>query len=1253
VSSIADMLNGITDIINGKRTENTPAASPIPKIPDQLIGAPGVLQAPVLGTEWARQASAQLPQIVEQVSAAPTTIYNLLNAGAKWAFGSESDVLPGAEGSRQIDESIRQTGGNVAEWMLDEPRNTNLLSGTPPELAANWAGLATTAIARAPAMITSKVDEGIKLLEAGKGLAARTGEYAAKALETITPVMVRTPTKGIEAASVGIAGALGAGFEMAFPDPNVKEIDEARKQGTTTAITGAETAAPDVDAMQKQANPLKAAFSTGNDWLDGAIVAAGIAGGLAYYKRDSMKRVLGAMGKGEETVLGQAETLRTQVVDRTTPVKSAYGTIHPSYKERFATAVDESQGAAIDTKLKSVFDYGEIPGSAVKLPPVRDLYTVMGKAGPDAVEIAERAIVSRREYFDDAARQVRSVADRTNDWNLAQANPAVKGIIDQYDTTVKKMLDYAVEQRYISPARRTQIINESLHQFPKDLGSSGLNLGSLKRSIKTDDFAMGQPLRDLPGFIEQTIRNVEWNKIQRTLVNELRSEAAAGNQYAQSIIGRGGVNKRTVKDAVMFRDFNGNVDSQEVLDPLIKRALGSGDNISRLHQLSGVMAKMARLFEQSATGKIATITGQPFAHIAALYNAGIGSALRPRGVAVGYFDKGLQSMGFKFGLPGDPTLVADAAIRAAQGVRAVTIKRAADFLHNSVVRDGVFANALGPQNADKMATALTNQYKRTWVHAFQQEGLLGPASVGGINPDQAIKHAIGVMQTANVPVRAMRETLKFVDDILHAISSSPTASVWALNSNLPRDLRARAVREFTGDPSRSGAFAGLNKNSPQEVAGRIAAATPWGNIYLQSMDKFARSFSTREKAFSSLTGMTVAVGLPTISAALWNASLGKEYSDYQYNRRTPDRQSSSVYVGLPGASPQSGLEIPVDPLMRPYKLGMELLAGSHLGLLDGSLFFPENGELRAAFTEMARNRWYGAGEGTVGASMLEQSVMPPTPTALNAVLASQGVNLRSYIDTNEIHSRTDSGYTSSDAKNPFRQVLGLKESAVAESVMRALGANAGAMAFNMFMDSAQRINEDAPVAKNLKQQLKLGASDSARQVSGLFGSFASVSPSQEAAGKLVQEKTKGLQQLAKSLQAITSNGALDGGEIVGSKQRGYQALLGGRLAVEPNDPRMLEVSAYAQQQLRLISEQFLGANKDDYQQRSSLQASTQYSPERKRAMMNELAGQITQRNRQLLVLLQQFEAQVGAKLGTPNLRLEKLNINKGLEQFED
>lgn len=377
------------------------------------------------------------------------------------------------------------------------------------------------------------------------------------------------------------------------------------------------------------------------------------------------------------------------------------------------------------------------------------------------------------------------------------------------------------------------------------------------------------------------------------------------------------------------------------------------------------------------------------------------------------------------------------------------------------------------------------------------------------------------------------------------------------------------------------------------------------------------------------------------------------YADYQYNRRNPDRQASSIYVALPGVAAESGLEIPVDPLSRPYKLGVELLAGYHLGLFDGSLFKPENEDLRTAFTEMVRNRWMSFDpfdENSVFGSAMQQSVIPPVPTVAGAGGAALGMNIRGYGNVSEIHKRNDAGFTSSDAKNPFREVMGMHESALAENIVRSLGANAGAMAYNMFMDSIHRGSEGEPIARNAWQQLKLGLSDSSRQVSGaLFGSFAAMSPAQESSAKLVSEKMKGLQALSKAFQAVTQTGALTSGEVVGNQRRGFQELLGGKLAVEPTDPRMLVLGQFAQQYKSQV-DHLMGMNRDQYQQRNSIQASMKYSPERKRSMMNLIGDEIVARDRQMLVLLQQFEGAVSGTLGAP-VRLDKLNINKGLDQF--
>lgn len=1234
MASLTDMLNGLSDIMNGKPIQAPP---PIPKIPDQMIGAPGVLQTPVLGTEWARQAATIVPRIAEGVVNAPTDIANLAQKGWDWATGTDRE---GPTTLNTVTDTLHAPFKSFNDWMVGGKVNQSLIEGSPPELAASWASLAGLGVLRAPAAVLNKVDEGIKALETGTGVVARTGEYAAKALEMITPVMVRTPTRAIEAASIAIPGVIGVGLDMTFPPPDKQKLDEEAKAGTDTAVAGAETAASPVQAGFLPTMPV----STGNQWLDAAIISVGAIGGIAAMKREVLGRITRKMtGSVDDSGLGDASGLRAQMVDRTTPIKDSFSRVQEELgfpkgndvPDRFANKIDASHGAAIDTKLRSIYQYGEIPDSRVVLPSTNDMYTKV--KGLDDV--------AKLQQLDDALNLPRAR------WSPIVRNDAqLNDIATAYDSTAKKLLDYAVEQRYLSPAARHRLNGQSAHEILTTLSKGDAFVKGIARA---GDPLPGNALQDLPTYIEETIRRVEWNKNKALWTQFMRNAADNGNVYAQGLLGKrdGKVGQHNRDRFITYRDRNGNARTQEILDPSILRALKTGNDISRLHALSGSMAKLARLFEQSATGVIATVMLQPFAHIAALYNAGLGAAVRKPGVAVGYLDKSLQGVGFKFGLPGDPTIVADATFRAMQGVTAITAKRIADTIHNSIVSGSVIGNALSAQGADKVARALTNHYKRSWVNAFQQQGLLGPAAFEGVNPNNAIKYVQARMRSANVPVNVARDTYRFVNDILHAVSASPTASVYALNKNLHPDLRARAVREFTGDPSRSGAFEGR-----AQALGKLTTATPWGNIFLQSTDRFVRAL--KNNPASTITGLTTTVGLPTISVALWNASLGSDpsgmnYADYQYNRRNPDRQASSIYVALPGVAAESGLEIPVDPLSRPYKLGVELLAGYHLGLFDGSLFKPENESLRTAFSEMVRNRWLSFDpfdENSVFGSAMQQSVMPPVPTVAGAGGAVLGMNIRGYGNVTEIHKRNDAGFTSSDAKNPFREVMGMHESALAENVVRSLGANAVAMAYNMFMDSIQRAGEGEPVVRNVAQTMKLGLSDSSRQVSGaLFGSFAAVSPSQEASAKLVSEKVKGLQALSKAFQAVTQNGALTSGEIVGTQRRGFQELLGGKLAVEPTDPRMLVLGQFAQQYKTQV-DHLMGMNKDQYAQRNSIQASTKYSPERKRSMMNLIGDEIVARDRQLLVLLQQFEGAVSGTLGAP-VRLDKLNINEGLDQF--
>jgi uncharacterized protein (DUF1778 family) len=148
----------------------------------------------------------------------------------------------------------------------------------------------------------------------------------------------------------------------------------------------------------------------------------------------------------------------------------------------------------------------------------------------------------------------------------------------------------------------------------------------------------------------------------------------------------------------------------------------------------------------------------------------------------------------------------------------------------------------------------------------------------------------------------------------------------------------------------------------------------------------------------------------------------------------------------------------------------------------------------------------------------------------------------------------------------------------------------------------------------------------------------------------VNKKIEGMKNLTGAFQDVSKYGAYTGGDIVGNKKIGFEELIGGSIKVRPDDQRMQLLSHYAKAQQKQLS-LFLQEQAVDYAQRNSVQADLKLSPERKRSRMNMLGVQIVDRNRMMLQMMQQFEGVMSNEFGVP-VRLDKLNINKGVDQFK-
>ncbi len=1097
------------------------------------------------------------------------------------------------------------------------------------------------------------------------------------------------------------------GIETLLPKP--VDTDAEAKGATDVAAKGV------IDAKQavKEVHPVVAGFTMEDP--DQRNITLGLMGAaaLAYYKRQALYHAFTGVAKDEGTVLSTADALRTNLQDKTKPLTASYRTAAgtgPHAQEmgdQFEGRVSARQGAAIETRKQSINQYGEIPGSAVKFEPVDNLYTRFEQLDPvkqkTAIDYmnAERELdmrfrianqdlnltlgktpysgaapigsaQGRAQYLTMVGRGLDEkktaygmfqpdgatpvpVSDLHAMVAAGKSDPDIKQVTDHFQDITDGMLKYMVEKRRLTPQEYTTLKRTNPNYYMTDLAEGQSHLGQVKITPGGGSITLGNPMEELPKYIDQAFRSTEWNGVRREYMDAMNGLAGQGNKFAKEIMGRkvetGGTHN--ADEVVYWRDAAGKEQTQIIKDPLVRQSLREGQSGGQLHILGGALGKLARLYESGAVGPLATLVGAPFAHTAALYSGVAGAAMRPSGVAAGWIDKGLQmlserAIGRRVGLPGDLTLLGDMAYRSALGVQAVIAQRIAKAIDNSIVSDGTVAKMLSKPTAQLVSDTLTNHYKGSWVHTLQQEGILGPAG-SSVDRSQAIADSVATMQKHSVPVQALKYTSSFIDDILHAVSSSPTASVLAMNKDLNKDKLGHVLRDLTGDPGKQGAF----KGGVGKTIGEGLSATPWGNIYVQATEKLLREMRgalTSPTKFTKLAvGVTASVGLPQVTASLWNAGLGKDYTDYEYHVRSPEKLAGYIYVGLPGVPADQGLEIPVDPAMRLFKSAAMGIAATHLGLWDGSFFKPENADMADALKEMALKKGVDSLK-----AMVQQSFMPPVAPAVGAPLAAAGVNLQNYGDARNITPNKSKGFSESDGKDANAKFMGGTVPAQAEAVMRSLGASFAGVVYDTIIGTEKRLDQGQDTHELLSagwKSTQQRIADSAKPVAGLFDHFMGISPSQESSATVMRGKTENMKEIGKAYQTMNPGGFDLGGSMVGNRQRGYTQLEGGPNGVAAADPEMNQLGFEVSKAYSMIEKTHLGQLNDMYANYHSVQNSTQFSPEKKRAMLNAQGSDIIQLQRMALTEVERMEYNLSKKYGRW-INFDEIKMNRPITQFK-
>lgn len=1016
-----------------------------------------------------------------------------------------------------------------------------------------------------------------------------------------------------------------------------------------------------------------------------------------------------------------AETFRHNYIDEGAPVKNVYEELSKTMgfpiqdSQAFAGKYDSRRGAAIDTKLDIFHEFGELPDSKISVPAVRDMMQKvagwddatkklfvdaangrwslnfrhhiandlgenLGRVGTGYADAKYLQGVARGldegktayNHFDDGTGKAVPGQELLNNWNAGLNHPEVGPVLKDFQKITNGILDYLVEQKARTPSEVKGMRERNPNYFPVPLGKNGSYFDAVdKLQPKSGANIPGNPMESILQYAEEAIRMAEFNKVKADFVTSLQHARDYGNPEAKAIadrlIGRENIfNPGTEKGAgekfVQYRDrITAAPRTIEVHEPTVRTALQNGSNLASLHMIAGAAARPARLFENAAVGPISlALSHNLFAIKGALYNLTFGTTHHQPGFANSPVDKLAQSMtGGKLKANGEwLSMLPLAAAHAATGFQAVLAKQAARAVRNSIISDGPIAkmlnSSMSPTTAQSVADSLTNRFKKNWVYAFQKEGLMGPANQGAQDMSRIIRDAQQKMATSGLKPSVINESMRFISDLLHTISTSPNAAFHTLNKgNANKDALNFAVREFGGDPSRSGAF----KGPVGKTVGIGSSVTPWGNIYLQTADRDLRGIGRDPVGFAR--GIAMGIGTTAVGAMLWNMRLGPEYLAWQFglNGRTPDAQASNIYIGIPGQTPEQGLEIPVDPLRRIYKHAIEMAAGHFMGALDGSIWHPENEGLRRSLSEAIGSRQLSFGQGSVPRALFDQSVAPPMTPLVGVPLAMSGVKSGSYTDMilgphRAVTDNKQKGFTESSGADPFRNFLGLYESAEAENILRAIGAQSLVLAHDMYGQGEKIVKQGGgamDVAKNTVGVWNQSGGDTNKYASGLFGHIQNISPSSDPRVSLARDKMNNVKEILQSY-AATTNGGAPGNDLTGSVTRGFQKLVGGPISVQAEDPAVREIAYNVKVQNQLWTPK-LGTIRDAFDQRQSALNDTRSPPAERRKVVNAISLHIIDQYDSLLQDVQRFEATMSKKFGV-RVKLDKMDMGKPITQFK-
>lgn len=849
------------------------------------------------------------------------------------------------------------------------------------------------------------------------------------------------------------------------------------------------------------------------------------------------------------------------------------------------------------------------------------------------------------------------------------ANPDVAHLYNSYRDVTRKMMDYMLEQGAIPKKEHTDMIKKHPSFFP--VRKDGKHLSALELSSNAGRLIRGDPLTELYPYIEEVVRSVANTKLKTAFVEDVMTRAARGDVRATQLLGRTDIRIDQINDhnrdkLTIYRDSaTAKARTAEFRDPMVRYALSGDAGTAAIRMQEGIMKWFfapARLTEAVNTGPMTAFVGSPFAPIGAAYST-VGVLMnRPAGSAAGLADKlvqdlnllGRNSSGISRGFRGDPTFVGQVGVQMAMGITSILAKNAGAALEN-VVKSSWMQGHTSAASLDALGKSMSNYYKASTIGQMERAALQGGATPTVTRSAATMKDLENGLTWTAKGSAGWQVTRNFVHDILGAIGNAPQAAYYKQNKGrMPEEYLNTYTRNILGDPTKSG----LGKS--RLGIGIIGATgmSSWGNVAVQSVAALGEA--AKKNPLGTTMALINTVALPTILITNWNATMGGlEAVRYQYLGRTADQTAGSNYVFIPGQPVENGLEWPIDQPVRWAKVMVDTLYGVQMGLKDGSLWNEKNKDMLDAFIDAAKTRYYSGLSSDAMNSALGQ-VLPPIPSFVNWATAALGYEQigRTYVDqpTRMIPNKM-AGASESTSKHIDNKWFGKSVSAEFEAIFNNIGGQVARAFSDTFTSTFQGAKEGLSSSDMWKDNLwsedrsrfGMRVDKSTRMVSGLWGAATTISPSQEAISKSLEEQRGGLMKLGAASNQLRS--ALGAGEtMTGARNRGADVLTGPG-PVPFKDKEMKELGHRAEYFLNHYNIYYAGRLKSLYNERNSAQSSEKLTPKMKQQMVNGISREITAMNEKALSAVEQWKWQ-NSKLYNRDIDLRRIDLEKPIDQFK-